>query len=204
MPYMLLGYISVPYNQLKLHNEKIKEIKKKYHFYGEMKWSKVANSQHKFYNEIIDYFFGSDLCFRGLIISKEQIKNPVFQQDFDSFYYKMYYQLINHKLDTLSTYNIYLDIKDTLSANKVNKLKDILQTKYGVIRNLQNIHSHESVFMQIADLVMGAISYHLRGDKKVIAKNNLINRIQKHSNYQLDRSTPKSENKLNLFFIELQ
>lgn len=201
---MLLGYILVPYNQLKLHNEKIKVIKKKYHFYGEIKWNKVSNSQHKFYNEIIDYFFASDLCFRGLIINKEQIKNPGFQQDFDSFYYKMYYQLVNHKLDMLATYNIYLDIKDTLSADKVNKLKEILQTKFGVIRNLQNIHSHESVFMQITDLIMGAIGYHLRGEGKVIAKNNLIARIQKNSNYQLDKSTPKTEDKLNLFFIELQ
>lgn len=204
MPYMLLGYISVPYNQLKLHTEQIKEIKKKHHFFGEIKWSKVANSQHKFYNDVIDYFFASDLCFRGLIIDKEQIKNQTYQQDFDSFYYKMYYQLINHKLDMLATYNIYLDIKDTLSANKVNKLKEILQTKFGVIRNLQNIHSHESVFMQLSDLIMGAIGYHLRGEGKVIAKSNLIARIQKHSNHQLDRSTPKNENKLNLFFIELQ
>jgi hypothetical protein len=116
----------------------------------------------------------------------------------------MYYQLINHKLDMLATYNIYLDIKDTLSANKVNKLKEILQTKFGIIRNLQNIHSNESVFMQLTDLIMGAIGYHLRGEGKVIAKNNLIARIQKNSNYQLDKSTPKSEDKLNLFFIELQ
>lgn len=204
MPYMLLGYISVPYHQIRIHNEQIKKIKEAYHFYGEIKWSKVANAQHKFYNEIIDYFFASDLCFRGLIIDKEQIKNPAFKQDYDLFYYKMYYQLINHKVDMLASYNIYLDIKDTLSSQKVNKLKDILQTKFGVIRNLQNIHSHESVFMQITDLIMGAIGYHLRGEAKVIAKNNLITRIQKHSNNQLDRSTQKSEDKLNLFFIELQ
>jgi Protein of unknown function (DUF3800) len=201
---MLLGYVSVPYNQLRLHNEKIKEIKKKHHFYGEIKWSKVSNAQHRFYNDIIDYFFASDLCFRGLIINKEQIKNPAFHQDYDSFYYKMYYQLINHKLDMLAAYNIYLDIKDTLSANKVNKLKDILQTKFGVIRNLQNIRSEESVFMQLTDLITGAIGYQLRGEGKVIAKNNLIARIQRNANQPLNNSTPKWENKLNLFFIELQ
>ncbi len=59
-------------------------------------------------------------------------------------------------------------------------------------------------FLQITDLIMGAIGYHLRGEMKVIAKKNLINRIQKHSHYGLDRSTPKAEDKLNLFFIELQ
>jgi hypothetical protein len=60
--------------------------------------------------------------------------------------------------------------------------------------------------MQLTDLIMGAINYHLRfnGNGKVIAKNNLIKRIQKESNHQLDKSTAKAEEKLNLFFIELQ
>jgi Protein of unknown function (DUF3800) len=204
MPYMLLGYVSVAYNQLKRHSQRIKELKKKHNFYGEIKWSKVANSQHKFYNDLIDYFFDSDLSFRAIVINKSQINNGNFEQDFNTFYYKMYYQLINHKLDTLSNYNIYLDIKDTLSASKMNELKSILQTKFGVIRNLQNIHSHESIFLQLTDLIMGAISYHLRGIGKVKAKTDLINRIQRHSNHQLQKSTPKTEEKLNLFFIELQ
>ena len=204
MPYMLLGYVSVAYNQLKRHSQRIKELKKKHNFYGEIKWSKVANSQHKFYNDLIDYFFDSDLSFRAIVINKSQINNGNFEQDFNTFYYKMYYQLINHKLDTLSNYNIYLDIKDTLSASKMNELKSILQTKFGVIRNLQNVHSHESIFLQLTDLIMGAISYHLRGIGKVKAKTDLINRIQRHSNHQLQKSTPKTEGKLNLFFIELQ
>ncbi len=203
MPYMLLGYVNVPYNQIKRHTQRINELKKNHNFYGEIKWSKVANSQHEFYIDLIDYFFDSDLSFRAIVINKSQINNNIFMQDFNNFYYKMYYQLINHKLDTLSNYNIYLDIKDTLSASKMNELKSILQTKFGVIRNLQNIHSHESIFLQLTDLIMGAVSYHLRGIGKVKAKTDLINRIQKHSNHQLQKSTPKIEEKLNLFFIEL-
>ena len=204
MPFMLLGYVCVPYNQIKRHTERIKALKQHHHFYGEIKWSKVSNSQHKFYNDLIDYFFDSDLLFRAIVINKEKINNNTFNQDYDTFYYKMYYQLLNHKLDTLSHYNIYLDIKDTLSAGKVNKLKEILHTKFGVIRNLQNVVSKESVFLQVADLIIGAIGYHLKGDLRVIAKENIIKRIQKHSNHELDKSTPKNEDKLNLFFIELQ
>lgn len=204
MPYMMLGYLSVPYNQLKRHSERIKAIKEKHHYYGEMKWSKVSASQFDFYQDVIDYFFDSDLVFRAIVIKKEQIANHVFDQDFDTFYFKMYYQLIYHKIDVLNTYNIYLDIKDTLSASKVNRLREILQTKLGVIRNLQNIHSKESIFMQITDLLMGAINYHLRGLNKVKAKTGLVQRIQKNSSHTLTTSTPKSEEKMNLFFIELK
>ncbi len=203
MPYMLLGYVSVPYHQMKIHSDAIKEIRNKHKVFGEIKWSKISAKKYDFYADLVDYFFASDLSFRAIVIKKEQIANHNYHQDHDTFYYKMYYQLVYHKIDVLNTYNIYLDIKDTLSAAKVNHLKDILQTKLGVIRNLQNIHSHESVFMQICDLLMGAVNYHLRGLDKMKAKTNLISRIQKQSNHTLTESTPKTENKMNLFFIEL-
>lgn len=204
MSYFLLGYVSVPYNQLERHKERIKDIKEKHHYYGEVKWNKVSKSQLDFYIDLIDYFFDSDLFFRAIVVKKDQIRNKELAQDFDTFYYKMYYQLLYHRLDTLSHYNIYLDIKDTLSATKVAKLREILQTRFGVIRNLQNIRSHESVFTQLADLILGAISYHLRKEFRMDAKKAIINRIQKHSNHELDHSTALWEEKLNLFFIELQ
>lgn len=204
MPYMLLGYVCVPYHQLGWHKQQIEEIKEKHHFYGEIKWSKVSKSQHLFYQDIIDYFFASDLAFRAIVVKKDQIVSGFEGENYDSFYYRMYYQLIHHKLDMTKRYNIYLDIKDNLSAKKVGKLKDILQTQYGVIHNLQNIRSHESVLMQVSDLLMGAINYHLRGDNKVIAKNKIIQRIQSHANHTLSQSTAKNEDKMNLFFIELR
>jgi hypothetical protein len=203
-PYMILGYLSVPYNQQKPHLEHIKNIKKKHHFYGEIKWSNVSASQYKFYDEIIDYFFATNLTFRAIVIDKSKIANDVYNQDFDTFYYKMYYQLFNNRLDIQYNYNIYIDIKDALSGKKVRKLKEILQTKYGVIRNLQNIHSKESLFLQIADLLMGAINYNLRDDFKVQAKLNLISKIQAYSKQTLRQSTYYGEEKMNLFFIELK
>lgn len=204
MPYMLLAYTSVAYNQLRNHSERIKQIREKHHFYSEIKWSKVSHAKYGFYHDLVEYFFETDLKFRALIIDKEKINNDTYEQSFDDFYYKMYYQLINHKLDLEHNYNIYLDIKDTLSAKKVNNLKNILNIRYSSIRNLQNIRSHESVFMQITDLLMGALSYHLRGHNKVIAKNRLIEKIKKSANHNLERSTPKDSEKFNLFFIDLK
>ena len=86
---------------------------------------------------------------------------------FDDFYYKMYYQLLNYKIDTTDHYIVYLDIKDTLSAIKVRKLKQILNVKYGVFRNIQNIRSEESILMQLADFLMGAISYNYNDIQKL-------------------------------------
>ncbi|AZA78709.1 DUF3800 domain-containing protein [Chryseobacterium sp. G0186] len=201
--YMFLGSISTPYNQIRFHNENIKEIKARHYFYGEIKWSNVSKSQFHFYMDLIDYFFNTDLRFRCVGVEKSKINNQAFHQSYDDFYYKMYYYLLNHNINSLYSYNVYLDIKDTLSAFKVNKLKNILNTKYGVFRNVQNIRSHESLLMQMTDFIMGAVSYHNNDiEKKNISKLKIIEKIISHVGDSLMKTN--YSDKFNLFFIELR
>lgn len=201
--YMFLGSTSVAYNQVKFHTAQINEIKKKHSFYGEIKWSKVSKSKLRFYLELVDYFFATDLQFRSVGVEKAKINNQAFNQSYDDFYYKMYYYLLNHNINSLYNYNVYLDIKDTLSAYKVNKLKVVLNTKFGVFRTVQNIRSHESIIMQITDFMMGAISYLHNDDKKInIAKVQIIDKLRHHCKDQLMNTN--YSNKMNLFFIELR
>jgi hypothetical protein len=201
-PFMFLGSVSVAYNQVKSITERIKEIKKKHNFYGEIKWTNVSQSKYRFYEELVKYFFETELKFRAVGVEKSKINNVTFNQTYDDFYFKMYYYLLNHKINILYNYNVYLDIKDTLSASKVNKLKNILNTKYGVFRNVQNIRSHESAIMQLTDFLMGAISYlHNNSEKKNKAKMLLIEKIKHNCNDELIGTN--YSNKINLFFIEL-
>ena len=116
----------------------------------------------------------------------------------------MYYQLLHHKIDMENTYNIYLDIKDTCSFRKIARLREILNIQYSNIRNLQFIRSHESVLLQLTDVIMGALNYYLREEKIMTAKLKIIDKIKKHANRPLDSTTPKSWEKFNLFFIELK
>ena len=201
--YMFIGSISCAYNQVKIHSDYIKQLKLKHHFFAEIKWTSVSQSKLRFYEELIDYFFSTDLKFRIVGVDKSKINNERFDQTFDEFYYKMFYQLINHMIDTRYKYNVYLDIKDKLSAHKLKKVKKILNVQYGVVNKVQNIMSHESLLLQLADLIIGAISYVNNNKEKANhAKMQIIAKIQKHSNYSLC-STNYSP-KLNLFFIELR
>ena len=201
--FMFLGSISSAHNQVRFHTEQINELKKKHNFFAEIKWTKVSQSKFLFYSELIDYFFATDLKFRAVGVEKKKINNTVFGQAYDDFYYKMYYQLLNHKIDSQYTYNVYLDIKDTLSTCKVRRLREILNIKYGVFRNVQNIRSNESALMQFADFLMGAISYYKNNsEKQNTAKVQLTERIINKSGCKLDRTNYSK--KLNLFFIELK
>jgi len=203
-PYMLIGYISSAYNQIKIHSENIRQLKTKHRIPYELKWNNLSKSGYHLYSDLIDYFFATDLEYRAIVIDKTQIKHNVFQQNHDDFYYKMYFQLLNKKIDQKHNYNVYIDIKDTRSSKKVNGLKNFLNINYLAIRNLQNIRSYESELMQLTDIITGALSYHLRGLNKVIAKNKIIEKIQQHSNLTLNHSTSKNRTKFNLFFIDLK
>ena len=201
--FMFLGAVSSAYNQTRLHTQNIKRIKEKYNFYAEIKWTSVSKSKYHFYMELVDYFFATDLKFRIVGVEKAKINNDAFCQSYDDLYYKMYYILLNHNLNNLYSYNVYLDIKDTLSAHKVNRLKKILNTQYGVFRNVQNIKSNESLILQITDFIMGAISYyHNNAEKANVAKMQIIKKIMQHSGYNSQKTN--YSDKLNLFFIELQ
>lgn len=202
-PYMFLGSVRSAYNEVKTHTKQIKHLKQKHHFFAEIKWSSVSNSKIDFYCELLDYFYNSNLSFRTIGIPKDKIDYESFNKTYDEFYYTMYYYLLYRKVDTENSYNVYLDIKDTLSAQKVRLLKDILNTKLGVFRNVQNIRSHESLLMQLTDFLMGAISYlHNNKEKQNIAKKVIIKKIQEYSNDRLDKTNYST--KFNLFFIELR
>lgn len=201
--YMFLGSVSCAYPQVKRHTERIKELKNKHKFNAEVKWSNVSMSKIEFYLDLVDYFFDTDLWFRAVGIDKSLIHCND-ENTFDDFYYKMYYQLLNYKIDTTDHYNVYLDIKDTLSAIKVRNLKNILNIRYGVFRNIQNMRSNESLLMQLADFFMGAISYNSNNAAKLNqAKTMIIERISRHAKIA-DLKKTNYSTKLNLFFIDLK
>ena len=202
--FMFLGDVNCAFPQVKRHAERIKELKKKHNFYAEIKWTNVSKSKLAFYMELLDYFFDTDLRFRAVGIDKEQIQNDAHGQSFDDFYYKMYYYLLNYKVDTTDHYNVYLDIKDTWSNQKVKRLEEILNTKFGVFRKVQCIRSEESVLLQLADFLMGALAYNANDtEKKNVAKVKLLETINRHCPGGDVMHTNFSE-KFNLFFIQLR
>ena len=207
-PYMLLSYISIAYPQIRLAKEEIKAIKRKFNYTEELKWTNVHSATYKVYAELVDWFFMNDLEFRTVVVDKSQIDEQRADYSFNDFYFRMYFQLLHTKVDFQNRYNVFLDIKDTCSGEKLEKLKKIMSYNSS-IGTLQFIPSRESVFIQLADVLMGAINYNLRiqkGDVKgnVIAKLKLIEKIKRHSNISLNTTTPLSRNKFNLFFITLK
>ncbi len=172
----------------------------------EVKWTKVSPAKIKFYRDLIDFFFAEDcIGFRALIIpDKSILRHDEFHQTHDEWYYKMYFDMLKVIIAPDSNYWIYLDIKDTRGAEKVRKLHDVLSNNNydfnkEIIKNIQQVHSHEIELLQLADLLIGAVSYVNREETGSKAKLLLVDRIKHRSNYSLTKTTLLKETKFNLF-----
>ena len=122
----------------------------------------------------------------------------------------MYYYCLIRLVDTQAENYIYIDKKDTKGTNKIRKLKEIISRKnhdfdQSKIARMQCVNSAELPILQLADLLIGAVGYH---NREIVnpsgAKLELVRYIQSRTNYSLERSTYPSEQKFNLFFINLQ
>lgn len=187
---------------------RIREIKMKHGFKPdfEVKWNKVSKAKTAFYIELINFFFDDDhLHFRALVVpDKKALDHEAFKQTHDTFYYKMYFDLLKVILSPDCAYNIYIDIKDTRSQEKVLKLQNVLRNNHydyhnQIIRKIQQVQSHEVELLQITDLLTGAISYLHRGLSDNEAKVKIIEKIRSRSSYSLLKSTLYKEDKMNIF-----
>ena len=205
---MVLGAITIPKHKKQEIFNRIRDIKVKHGLNSdfEIKWHKVSESKINFYLDIIDYFFDdNDLNYRAIVIpDKSALNHQHFNQDHDTFYYKMYFDLLKVILSPEHAYNIYIDIKDTRGQQKVEKLKQVLRNNHydyhnQIIKEVQQVQSHEVQVLQVTDLLTGAISYLHRGLNTSTGKLKIIEKIKHRSGYGLIKSTLYREEKMNIF-----
>jgi len=205
-PIMVLGAVWCPLDRVREISTHLENIKRKHGLKRrfEIKWTKISVARPEAYLDFIDYFFAEkDLHFRALIASKEGLRHDDFGQTHDEWYYKMYFDMLKVLFSPDGRYRVYLDVKDTRGRAKVVKLHDVLcNNMYDfsreIIERVQIIRSEESEIMQLADLLIGAISYVNRGQSGNRGKLLLVSRIRERSGYSLTRTTLYREEKVNL------
>jgi len=205
---MVLGAVWCPLERAREISVRIREIKTSHGLppQFESKWTKVSPAKQLFYLDLLDYFFDDDdLHFRALIVpDKTKLQHELYGQDHETWYYKMYFDMLKVILDPHSRYRIYVDIKDTRSAAKIAKLHEVLCSsiydfEYQIIERVQTVRSHEVEILQLADLLIGAVSYANRGLHEDAAKFAVVRRMRERSGYSLTKTTLLRENKVNLF-----
>jgi uncharacterized protein DUF3800 len=204
---MVIGALICPAEKTRSVAESIRQRKRLHGLADgfEVKWTKVSPAKVDFYLSLVDLFFDDpDLRFRAVVVpDKSLLNHTAFDQDHDTFYYKMYFNMLKVVFAPESTYRVYIDMKDTQSAGKERRLLEYLcnqQLDFNRqrIQSLQSVRSHQVEQIQLADLLIGATSYVNRGLESSTAKAAVVARLRQRSGYALTVSTPLSARKVNV------
>lgn len=206
---MVLGGAYCDSSEIRRISNAVRGIKDRHNISPEfeIKWTKVSNGALPFYRELIAFFLNdTSLRFRGVLVPDKSILNhDEYDQTHDDWYYKMYYLMLRYVFSAPHSYNVYLDIKDTRGSDKVRHMHEVLCNSihdfdHQTIHRVQQIRSHESPILQLADLLIGAVAYQSRGLQGSNAKLQLIQDLKiRLGDNILTRSSSFGATKFNLF-----
>jgi hypothetical protein len=172
----------------------------------ELKWGKVSQGRADYYDAVLRWFWQNPaLHFRGLIVpDKGCLSAASSQRSSDDWYYRMLFDLLKVVVDPTQRYRVYMDIKDTRGRRKVARLREVLRNAHydfsrSIIERVQLVRSDEVELVQLADFLIGILSYANRGLQGNRTKLALVQTLKDLSGYSLLASTLLRENKLNLF-----
>lgn len=203
--YMILGGIWVPYDIREDIKNSIKQLKDKHNVYGEYKWNTVSPSKVDFFLELIDVFFLHPIRFRCIVVDGTTVNlSKYHDSDSELGFYKFYYQLLVHWLNSKETYWIYLDHKKNKLPDRLHTLERVLERSANAnIGDVQAIESKQSLLIQLADVLIGAVGYKYHQLQSSNAKLSVVEYIEKKLGHEI-YATPKSERKFNVFKINLR
>jgi hypothetical protein len=206
--YMLIGSLWMPTDCREKFKKDIHNLRDKHKIGGEFKWQKVSPAKTDFYKELIGWFnaMGDQLRYRCIVVEHKQVDLKLYHNDDQELgFYKFYYQLLHHWIYDFNEYCFFVDYKANRNRNALSDLKRCLGSSNlsSVVKQVQAVHSRESVLIQLTDVLTGIaacrLNDFLRPDG---AKFELLCELEKLLGHQI-MPTYKDEQKFNVFKINL-
>ncbi len=178
--YFLIGALFCPREKKpKIHNH-LKKIKRKFGFMPEMKWGNVTEAKLPYLEQILQVFFTNDINFRCIIIDKSKLKLNKNKQVEELPFYKFYYLLLKGIFEPNIGYYIFLDERTKSEKKRIGDLQKYLKNyltklnqvdfEIDYLKQIQEVKSEQSLFIQVTDLFMGAVGYYWNGFRGSKAK----------------------------------
>lgn len=207
--YLVIGSLWLPTDVRDDVKRGIQALRNRHRIGHEFKWQKASPSKLAFYLELIDLFFtfGDLLRFRCIAVDRTQVDLVRFHEsDHELGFYKFYYQMLHHWILDFNEYAIFCDTKTTRMPSRLATLRRCLaySNLSSTITRVQAIGSEQSLCIQASDVLTGAAAAGLNGRLRPgSAKEAVVAAIERRLGQQIQR-THRSENKFNVFVINLQ
>jgi hypothetical protein len=207
--YLVIGSLWLPAECRQTFKEEIHTLRAEFRIGGEFKWQKVSPSKLSFYEALVDWFFlkENQLRFRCIAVEHQKVNLLKYHDnDQELGFYKFYYQLLHHWIFDFNEYAIFCDFKKNRSQDRLEILQRCLDQSNlsSGIKTVQAIPSHESVLLQLADLLTGIASARLNNVlSEDGAKSKVVSRLEELIGRRIQH-TFRNEQKFNVFVIDLQ
>ena len=199
--YVLLGSLWIEASLREELKSKIKELQRIHDVSVEFKWNRVSPSRLTFYKELVSLFFDEPMRFRCIVLPADKLDAVQFHKaDNELMFYKFYYLLLRDWIHDFNQYRVFVDVKTNRIMQRLAHLRIFLDRSnfFADVVSVQALPSHEVVFLQLVDIMIGAVGYHFHGGGVSSAKKEIIETIEKKLGHQI-RPTLKSEEKFNIF-----
>lgn len=160
----------------------------------ELKWVKVSNQRVEHYLRFIDLLvkWSKRIQFQALVVENARWTDPRFSRDKSQAFDKMQYQLLVNGFGRRLTFgdSCSVIVDERQSSHSLDSALQIANEglrakyrfRYDPVREIRPVDSKQSPFVQLVDLLLGAIGYEVNGDFAVPgarqAKVDLMHHIQ--------------------------
>lgn len=173
--YMVLGGIIALREDEDAFQKAMQLFRQSNNMRAEFKWTKVSDQKIKEYTALMDLYFSlsRSFHFKAIVVDTQELDHRRYNKnDPELGFYKLMYQFLLYSFGAyLTPFDqcvIHLDQRTT-SKYKLSTLCAVLNNglnkKYGLankpVRNIQGLDSKNSDFIQVADILMGAIGYEM-------------------------------------------
>lgn len=168
--YLVIGSLWVPSSaRLPLMN-RIRRARITCNLTKEMKWTKVSPRYLTKYQAFLQPFFSlSSVVFNCIVIDMHEVSLSKYHNgNRELFLNKQFYNLIRCNSDPYLprgySFYVYRDAMSSLDAINNQELKEVLNNKFlkdhqlAPIKDVRSLKSHEDDFIQLADLLTGAVA----------------------------------------------
>lgn len=184
-------------------------MRDQYRVGGEIKSRKVSPSRLDFYKALIDLFFeqGPDLRYRSIVLDSDRVDLTRHHEgSAELSFYKFYYQLLHHWLNSHNSYQIFCDYQTNQHPNRLAELHRVLDNAWPLadFKTVQWVRSKESVLTQFSDVLTGLCSARFNATpQEGSAKAELLRHFEARLGHPIS-ATGVNEQKFNVFKINLQ
>lgn len=173
--FMVLGGVIVESESIDRVSQAIANVREKYSIRGEFKWGKVSKTKLPAYIELVESFASmpSQIQYKSLIVNMSEVDYRTHHLgDKELGFYKFYWQLLYHKFNYYirgAGECLHIVLDERCTPYSLSNLKNALNNRYirdksvAPVRSVEALCSKKSDFLQLADVLTGAVGWHCNG-----------------------------------------